>query len=378
MKSCRLRKGQGGKQGVDLDLCVETPDSQTQNATPWIGGVDPHLPCAAPVGFTLRLVGLNGMQEETAAGIAATSKVTATTTHRVVLLCGLPGSGKSHLARQIQQQAAATTEHVVIVEYDQLQSDASSLQAWHAARVDAMTQLDTSLQLQQGSSSTSSNQTILLDDNFHLKSMRKQVYLHLWEQQQQHRNESIVLLFGILVVHPVDMDLCLQRNAARPDKQRRVPEDVIHRMHDTFDVPSPTNYWEQSLLFLSSLISGTEEERMHRIQAFLETGLQTVQAPPTPTTTSSSVDPLTARQQADLLWRQAVKAVAEIERSKAGTANAVRQSLLRSSSQAAAVGRHDDDDDETNNNEWLLELFLAGDWLTPAEQQGVRERMRKK
>jgi len=147
-------------------------------------------------------------------------------------------------------------------------------------------------------------------------------------------------------------------------------------MRKKFDVPSISNYWEQSILTITS--ASTEAPKVvEQVQAFVDSGLLPVSAPPegqkTTHNNSKSKDPLTMRQEADLFWRRAVKAVAVTTAGKKGkTANQVRQACLQHD-----LGSRDDHDGDEDDEDERLELFLAGNWLTEQEEGLVRVYMKE-
>lgn len=246
----------------------------------------------------------------------------------VILLCGLPASGKSSLARSLQhalQQrchehstfaptaTAATPGHnhptesncniikrnhyhhdkdmnssnnnhtseeqpvcqVVHLEYDSLEDSISLLdehddsgqrrrrqQAWNEARQMAMQQLETLL------SSTNDNDTyncnnhnnihpqhliILLDDNYYLRGMRKQIHRKVLAAKtnhpQQYNSFPAIIRFGILFLN-TPLSICLERNQKRmssSEAHRHVPEHVLYKMNQHFE-PPPKAIWESCTL----------------------------------------------------------------------------------------------------------------------------------
>ena len=117
----------------------------------------------------------------------------------VLLLCGLPGAGKSRLVASLPSTA-------IPIEYDQVQDDLlldNSLEAWRTSRHVALEQLSQHL--------SSSSQLIVLDDNFYWRSMRKQVYQTCQQYLIQQQHPSPIIYLGIVWLD-TPLDTCLQRN----------------------------------------------------------------------------------------------------------------------------------------------------------------------
>ena len=116
----------------------------------------------------------------------------------VILLCGLPGSGKSTLASKLLDEMSSSLTTLKYIEYDALEeisyqrikkeqpskskdddlesSDtACRLEAWNQARNMALHKLESCLR-SSDDEQQDEHQTILLDDNFHLRGMRKQIH----------------------------------------------------------------------------------------------------------------------------------------------------------------------------------------------------------
>ena len=106
-----------------------------------------------------------------------------------------------------------------------------------------------------------SNCVIVMDDNFHLGSMRKQIYQicqqslvsdveandsidrqrddnNHQEPNSEIRQNKFVLLYGIVVVD-TPVELCLERNRRRP-AERQVPDRVILKMDQSWEAPTKT------------------------------------------------------------------------------------------------------------------------------------------
>ena len=256
----------------------------------------------------------------------------------VLLVCGLPGSGKSTFVNDLVQKYSnnidttgsiddtipTTTVHTIV--YDDLQKeillrpqqqlqqqqkeDASNtfvdevpsdieptsysddpilLQSWRQSRLVALQRLQRLLQDIITVVSTDSNDTqpqhhchmIVMDDNFYLRSMRKQIY-RLCVNQYHHyttttnnnnnTNNNVQLYFGTICMD-TPLDTCLQRNRQRPEQykvnhdtaydgiQLHVTDETIQRMHARFEVPSGCHpvhqpiHWDNAVWTISHTTS---------------------------------------------------------------------------------------------------------------------------
>jgi tRNA uridine 5-carbamoylmethylation protein Kti12 len=339
--------------------------------------------------------------------------------HRVVLVCGLPGAGKSTLCRHIARlleveeeevdaadtaagdgadaDADADAHHPVVVriiEYDQLMMMSSTstpntdddvphddddqpdgqnqnnnnLAAWHAARATALEQLQEHIRMVAEMEDHRPGVTIL-DDNFYLRSMRKDVCRVL---QQYCTSTVLLLVFGIIWVD-VPLPVCLARNAARDSSS--VDPHVIRRMHERMQVPlgTATYYWDQCTLRLEygndddddphgSGASWTDTQ-LQSIKQFIQCGLQPIAFPPTmpplaelpqqdhqqPVNIDDNAKELrrlSLAQRRDAYWRCCVSTIGRQWPSWAQAANQARRQCLLSNTEDAS---RDD----------FLQLFLS-------------------
>jgi hypothetical protein len=333
----------------------------------------------------------------------------------VLLLGGLPGAGKSTLARGLQEtcgstsslslNGSATIPIVQVVEYDgieeallstttttmdpasrddddncRLSEDELRLQAWRTSRTMALHALrETLLQQEpntkqiptmvdnddpsarQGDSTIAEfgkagaiQRIILMDDNYYLRSMRKQVFLTCQEVVGERTTSTTLGNLPILLVHlwlETPLEVCLARNARR---KRSVPESVIERMATQMEAPVVSEDAEQAT-------SGQTNKSFHweRVVWHLD-GLQPVDSQVTAllqrvgTRTSNNdwwkrarvsppVDPqievtrlaverqrtaASVRHQIDQALRQAVKLVAQRHKILGRAANAARKATL--------------------------------------------------
>jgi tRNA uridine 5-carbamoylmethylation protein Kti12 len=219
----------------------------------------------------------------------------------VLLLCGLPGSGKSTISRSISEHYQRhTTEDssphfhkVVQIEYDVItnrlakdRSDSTSipethalesftsseLEAWREARIEALDLLRKELSIAQQQSGMSDpdafvcqenyteempdpslyNILIIMDDNFHLRSMRRDVYKvcqtfvdQLKEntsvtqilEERQHNFEGDMKIGLSTVFVNASLDTCIVNNEQRLGTPNYIPQRIITNMHQTMEVP---------------------------------------------------------------------------------------------------------------------------------------------
>jgi tRNA uridine 5-carbamoylmethylation protein Kti12 len=246
-------------------------------------------------------------------------------TNTVLMLMGLPGSGKSTYCTRLHEALTG----IVHIEYDvvaeSVMDNDERLLAWRLARCTALDQLR--LQL------LSCHQIILLDDNFHLRSMRKQIY-HLCQEYPNIR-------LGILWME-TPLNVCLERNRRR-SPQRRVPDHIIDKMHTTLEPPRLS--WE-------ICVRVHEDTTIDSIQQFLS-NLSIVQPPPDPALLEAQrrITRDNKSHQMDQFMRIWVGIVAQIHRSSVSKANQTRKDLL------ALVGSYDTDTEGYHNQ--LLTHFMT-------------------
>lgn len=149
----------------------------------------------------------------------------------MLLLCGVPGAGKTQLARQIA--SAFEAKHTAIVRFDhyevsRLDWNENSFKTSRNAAVQAFQTLVEAMKSDHNNSSLSSSassassllQLIILDDLFYLRSMRKRIF-------QICREKG--LLFASLFLR-VDLEDALLRNRSRA-ADSFVSEEVQYRLH---------------------------------------------------------------------------------------------------------------------------------------------------
>eukprot|EP00934_Nitzschia_sp_Nitz4_P009402 Nitzschia sp. Nitz4//scaffold7_size249615//15816//16733//NITZ4_001137-RA/size249615-processed-gene-0.276-mRNA-1//1//CDS//3329558322//9392//frame0 len=164
----------------------------------------------------------------------------------VILLCGLPASGKSTWARRItkalEDQSQPNEYRVIHLEYDVLEDaliqDPSSpevrREAWNEARTEATRQLKEHIH----SRSPIEKLIILMDDNYYFRGMRKDIHRLLLSEFDIHSTEETNLRFGLVWVK-TPVSICLERN---PQRSRPVDDSIITQMQEKFE--PPRLFWE--------------------------------------------------------------------------------------------------------------------------------------
>ena len=226
-----------------------------------------------------------------------------------------------------------------------------SLEAWRSSRKIALQRLDQELGrhfVPEQNSTLSSRLLIIMDDNFHLRSMRKNVY----QICQSHANAR--LYFCILWLD-TPLQVCLDRNRQRPQKSR-VPDDTILKM--SFEAPDPVKAsWEQGWIHCTDNCNSISMEQIME-------NSRVVQPPPPP------IDPeiLEAERRKtresllhtyDGYLRGWVSAVAQIHRADAGAANQARRDILQKLRK-----QNDCIDSPATVMEWFVEQVCSSSWTS--------------
>jgi len=231
----------------------------------------------------------------------------------VVVLMGLPGSGKSTLSNRILNALAGVIhlEYDAVAQEGNLHEENERLLAWRLSRRIVLQRLVEKLR-RPG--------IILLDDNFHLSSMRKQVYQVC---QEGSLDQTTTIRFGILWVD-TPVSVCLERNRLR-SLQRRVSDEIIHKMQTTLE---PPKFNRETTCFMKVNDHTSTDSIVHFLSS-----LSIVQPPPHPQDpTKLEEEQRSTREnrfhQLDQLLRTWVGFVAQVRRCSVIRANAVRKEQL--------------------------------------------------
>ncbi|KAL9183778.1 hypothetical protein ACHAXT_004634 [Thalassiosira profunda] len=315
----------------------------------------------------------------------------APSTASVVLLCGLPGCGKSTFAKTLidlhmrrcnqhtngngvgkgdvhggQQSYDAPVisrfDKIAHVDYDSITQkeldrcnkdtdgssdsqtshapfDANDLEAWRRSRVRALKELRDTLVSHFCGDTNASSLLVVMDDNFHLRSMRREVYRTCQEVVDQHPAQ--IGYSSIYFATP--LEACIQRNSARNGKER-IPPDVMHRMAANMEPPDETkpyaSFERSHVTFDNSNSSEIDSKSWQEVDQCIQKSLQSP-IPRKKVLTEEEIAQMEeekARQReetlncqthrADQLLRKLVGAVGRVDKKRSKEANNTRKSIM--------------------------------------------------
>ena len=294
----------------------------------------------------------------------------------ILLLCGLPASGKSTVARYIvhsykechgdcrligvgdELSTLTQMDVVASIEYDAIAEQASrqqhkfdssgslifttyDLEAWRMSRIAALNVLKNTLSDHFSDfDKDKASLLIVMDDNFHLRSMRRDIYRIC--QDFLASSPGAVISFSVAYI-ATPLKVCLERNDLRIGKQH-IPPDVLTRMDATIEPPDGSKSYASFEMFNitinNSTLNAVNDNILHDIDQCIKKSLQSpVQAKKVRTAEETAqmeqerefqrVETLKCQaQRIDLLLRRLVGAVGRVDKKRIKEANETRKSIM--------------------------------------------------
>ena len=233
--------------------------------------------------------------------------------------CGLPGAGKTTLAKRLVRYLTEKHPNVLpkLISFDEVGEQAGldeeySPEVWKANRRKAHSLVESELKQDldvdaacQPRESWKGEKLVIVDDNMHLRSMRRQLYL----LARKHRTAFITLYVE------TPLSVALESNNSR-EKKNKVPMHVITKMNHDLEVPDgKRNKWESKSIRTSGFSQGLEcvWEQIDKLwQEPVPPEDEHLPAPSSSSSSSSSCGPsLSEIHQFDLLKRKEVTSMVQ-------------------------------------------------------------------
>lgn len=256
---------------------------------------------------------------------------------------------------------------------------------------------------------------IIMDDNYYLRSMRKQVFLTCQQSVAAVDSSTVnsnnnVYMVSVFVDTP--LEVCLERNQGRSGA-RRIPSAVIRRMAEQMEPPGNGSssggggendddtdnrepkrnfHWEQVVWRLDgsqpNRVETNVQDLLHRLISTHDNDdngwLDRARVPP-PVDPQLELNRLAAerkltrdniRHQIDVALRRAVKVVAEINSKHARVANAVRKEIMSAkSSDDGSTGITTLIENSQDALQHFIAEFLKREILDESEEESLRRRL---
>jgi tRNA uridine 5-carbamoylmethylation protein Kti12 len=243
--------------------------------------------------------------------------------------------------------------------------DSHDLESWRKSRKIAQSKLKDALRAHFSSeediSSRDKSLLIIMDDNFHLRSMRRDIY----RTCQEFLTEFSTSTIGFVTLYvSTPLEVCIKQNNKREGKQR-VPEVVVRRMADVIEPPDPSKPYALFERFHatihnssnnvdSHLHMGTRASMMTQIGQCLQEALSSPVLPKNELSAQEIARLETERalqreatlrcqlQRLDQMLRKLVGGVGRVDQSKSKSANEARKKILDSFKSNCLEGADDE------------------------------------
>lgn len=326
----------------------------------------------------------------------------------ILLFCGLPGSGKSTLARDVihtyskcggcdrvcinDEPMITQMDKVVMIDYDAIAEKESisdgfdngsssqfapyDLQAWRKSRIKALDVLKNTLSAHFSlTNKDDATLLVIMDDNFHLRSMRREVYRAC--QDFLVTSPDAIISFSIAHLS-TPLSVCLERNDLRGGTDH-IPSHVITRMNDIIESPDeskPYAFFEKFHVTINNTrhYDSIDRRIFHDIEQCIYESLQSpIQAKKELSAEEIAqneqererqrIETVTCQsQRIDLLLRRLVSAVGRVDKKRSKEANDTRKAILERVRIENSVGNMTDECIVQQFACKMLGVELSDDW----------------
>ena len=170
----------------------------------------------------------------------------------ILLIGGIPGIGKTYLANKVISEYK-DIYNIKYLNFDLIENiNKDNYLQYQQMRNDYLLKIKEILNKINDITIDNKLLLIILDDNFFLKSMRKEIYNAIFDKILQ--NNKIIEQINIqkfyyfeILLKPNDINYCLKLNSCR-DVKKKIPENIIINMNNMFEYNSPYTNKNQSLI----------------------------------------------------------------------------------------------------------------------------------